>query len=50
MIKKQIIDYLLSKSGNSGLSLEIFLKNDKVIHKQDVFFNIENESNTGITF
>jgi hypothetical protein len=37
-------------SGNPGLSLEIFLKNDKVIHKQDVFFNIENESNTGITF
>lgn len=37
-------------SGNPGLSLEIFLKNDKVIHKQDIFFNIENESNTGITF
>lgn len=37
-------------SGNPGLSLEIFLKNDKIIHKQDVFFNIENESNTGISF
>jgi len=37
-------------SGNPGLSLEIFFKNDKIIHKQDIFFNIKNESNTGITF
>lgn len=89
MIKKQVIDYLLSKSGNldsgetwyhvgkrfgkslryrkvlsqfgstkwmhtnfgsgsPGLSLEVFMKNSNIILKEDVFFHIENESNTGI--
>lgn len=37
-------------SGSPGLSTEVYVKNNVNIHKQDVFFNIENESNTGITF
>ena len=35
-------------SGSPGLSLEVFMKNSNIILKEDVFFHIENESNTGI--
>lgn len=37
-------------SGNPGLSLEVYERNNNDIHKQDIFFNINNESNTGISF
>ena len=37
-------------SGSPGLSTEIFFKNNETILKEDVFFHIENESNTGINF
>lgn len=37
-------------SGSPGLSLEIFEKNSKIIWKTDDFFDIKDESNTGIDF
>jgi len=37
-------------SGIPGLSSEVYEKNSRKIFKEDEFFNIENESNTGITF
>ena len=37
-------------SGTPGLSSEVYEKNSTKIFKQDEFFNIQNESNTGITF
>ena len=37
-------------SGTPGLSSEVYEKNSRKIFKEDEFFNIENESNTGITF
>lgn len=37
-------------SGSPGLSIEVFEKKQNRIDKSDVFFNIENESNTGIEF
>lgn len=37
-------------SGSPGLSSEVFLKNRNKIYKTDEFFDIENESNTGIDF
>ena len=37
-------------SGTPGLSSEVYEKNSTKILKQDEFFNIENESNTGISF
>lgn len=37
-------------SGTPGLSSEVYEKNSTKILKQDEFFNVENESNTGISF
>lgn len=37
-------------SGGPGLSSEVYEKNSTEILKSDTFFNIENESNTGIQF
>lgn len=37
-------------SGNPGLSTEIFNKNDKYVIKIDNYFDINNQSNTGIEF
>ena len=37
-------------SGTPGLSSEVYEKNSNKILKQDEFFNVENESNTGISF
>ena len=55
--KKVLAQYGSSKwmhtnfgSGQPGLSSEVFVKDSKKIWKEDDFFEIENESNTGITF
>jgi len=37
-------------SGSPGISSEVIMKNDNKIYKSDEFFNISNQSNTGITF
>ncbi len=37
-------------SGQPGLSSEVFIKNSKKIYKEETFFEVENESNTGIKF
>jgi hypothetical protein len=37
-------------SGSPGLSFDIFEKNSKLIWKADDFFDIDNQSNTGIMF
>lgn len=37
-------------SGSPGLSSEMYLKNKNKIFKTEEFFEVENESNTGITF
>jgi hypothetical protein len=37
-------------SGQPGLSSEVYVYNSKKIYKEDEFFDIENESNTGIDF
>lgn len=37
-------------SGAPGLCSEVYEKNSKKIYKEDNFFELENESNTGITF
>ena len=37
-------------SGQPGLSSEVFVANTKKIYKEEDFFEIENESNTGIDF
>lgn len=37
-------------SGSPGLSSEVMLKTKNKIYKTDEFFNLENESNTGISF
>lgn len=37
-------------SGQPGLSSEVYVKNGKKIYKEEDFFDIINESNTGITF
>lgn len=55
--KKVLAQYGSSKwmhtnfgSGQPGLSSEVFVKNSKKIYKEEDFFEIENESNTGIDF
>ena len=55
--KKVLAQYGSSKwmhtnfgSGQPGLSSEVYVKNSKKIYKEEDFFEIENESNTGITF
>jgi len=55
--KKVLAQYGSSKwmhtnfgSGQPGLSSEVFMKEGKKIWKEEDFFEIENESNTGITF
>ena len=55
--KKVLAQYGSSKwmhtnfgSGQPGLSSEVFVKNSKKIYKEEDFFEIENESNTGISF
>ena len=55
--KKVLAQYGSSKwmhtnfgSGQPGLSSEVFVKNSKNIYKEEDFFEIENESNTGISF
>lgn len=55
--KKVLAQYGSSKwmhtnfgSGQPGLSSEVFIKNSKKIYKEEDFFEIENESNTGISF
>jgi hypothetical protein len=37
-------------SGQPGLSSEVYVKDSKKIWKEDDFFDMENESNTGIDF
>lgn len=37
-------------SGTPGLSVEVFMKNNSKIYKDDTFFEIIKESNTGISF
>ena len=37
-------------SGQPGLSSEVFVNGSRTIYKQEDFFDIENESNTGIDF
>ena len=55
--KKVLAQYGSSKwmhtnfgSGQPGLSSEVYVKNSKKIYKEEDFFEIENESNTGINF
>ena len=55
--KKVLAQYGSSKwmhtnfgSGQPGLSSEVYVKNSKKIYKEEDFFEIENESNTGISF
>ena len=55
--KKVLAQYGSSKwmhtnfgSGQPGLSSEVFVKNSKKIYKEEDFFEIEEESNTGIDF
>lgn len=55
--KKVLAQYGSSKwmhtnfgSGQPGLSSEVYVKNSKKIYKEEDFFEIENESNTGIEF
>tara|TARA_R110000868_G_scaffold120444_1_gene319634 strand:+ start:1165 stop:2484 length:1320 start_codon:yes stop_codon:yes gene_type:complete len=55
--KKVLAQYGSSKwmhtnfgSGQPGLSSEVFVNGSRTIYKQEDFFDIENESNTGIDF
>lgn len=55
--KKVLAQYGSSKwmhtnfgSGQPGLSSEVYVKNSKKIYKEEDFFEIKNESNTGINF
>lgn len=55
--KKVLAQYGSSKwmhtnfgSGQPGLSSEVYVKETKKIYKEEDFFEIENESNTGISF
>lgn len=55
--KKVLAQYGSSKwmhtnfgSGQPGLSSEVYVKNSKKIYKEEDFFEIQDESNTGITF